>query len=73
MRISENELLQELINGLPPQLQPDEVTAGMVSKSTGYSIQGARTYLDRLVKDGSLEKHDAVSEGKIVKAYRKKG
>jgi hypothetical protein len=45
----------------------------MVSKSTGYSIQGARTYLDRLVKDGSLEKHDAVSEGKIVKAYRKKG
>ena len=68
-----NELLTELIKTLPPELQPDEVTATMLAKETGYSINGARIVLDRKVREGLLEKHEAIDGGKKVMAYKKKG
>jgi GTPase len=67
-----NDLLDELIKTLPPQLHPDEVTAHMVATASGYSINGARTLLDRQVSEGLLEKHKAIDGGKIVMAYKRK-
>ena len=73
MDINTNDLLAEILKSLPPQLQPDEVTASMLAKAGGYSPNGARQHLAKLVADGILEKHEAIYEGKIVTAYRKKG
>ena len=73
MDINTNDLLAEILKSLPPQLQPDEVTASMLAKAGGYSPNGARQHLAKLEKDGVLTKHEAIFEGKIVTAYRKKG
>lgn len=71
MELDKNELLAEIINTLPQPLQPDEITARMLSDSAGYSIQGARQHLAKLEKNGTLTKREALHEGKIVIAYRK--
>ena len=67
-----NDLLDDLLKTLPPQLQPDEITAQVFSKASGYSINGARVFLDRQVAAGLLEKHEAMNGGQLIMAYRKK-
>lgn len=69
--MDKNELLLEIVKTLPQPLNPDEVTATMVANAAGYSINGARQFLTREVQAGRLESHDAIENGKIVKAYRK--
>ena len=67
-----NDLLNDLLKTLSPQLQPDEITTQIFSKASGYSVNGARVFLDRQVADGLLEKHEAMNGGQLIMAYRKK-
>ena len=71
MEVNRNDLLQEILKTLPPPLQPDEVTAQMVADASGYSINGARVFLDRQVTAGLLEKHEAINGKQLIMAYKK--
>ena len=66
-----NDLLNELINSLPPPVQPDEITIKMFAARTGYSISGAGGYLDNEVRRGNLTRRSALVDGRWVSVYGK--
>jgi len=73
--MTENELLDELARELSlPDIEPDEVTAVMLSESVNCSWSKAASVLKTKLAAGELTARKVrTPEGKIATAYRKAG
>ena len=65
-----NNLLQELMQEILPQIEPDEVCVTML-KEKGMTRDVADHLLKKKERAGELISREAIYNGKKVKAYRK--
>lgn len=64
-------LLAELAADCLPDIEPGEVTAGMLERKTGYGHAYCERLLSNKVKAGELTCREVRSNGRRAKAYRR--
>jgi hypothetical protein len=70
---AELSLLDELAAQMPDELNPAvEITARMLAERKGCTYDAASTFLNRLVAQGQMTRHEVVVNGARAFAYRKK-
>jgi hypothetical protein len=73
MDVSKSDILEMLAREVESEpMRPDEFTIEMFMKRTGYSMNGARTFLDRKVRDGLLSMRKIRGTHCWINVYGKK-
>jgi hypothetical protein len=66
-----DEILAQVISGMTPDIEPDEITASMVADRTGRNVNKCKEYLDSLVADGLFTSRQVICDCRKMTAYRK--